>query len=409
MTTPFHIATALAFALLAIPESARAQPPVVDPLTLDAAFERALTQNPSIVAARLRRAIDLANLAVARQRRNPEARVELERETPRQAFGIAMPIEAGAKRARRMAVADAAIRLGEAEVARTIIEVRASVRRAYFERLVAEERLVLLDEVRAIATRARDAAQQRFDVGSAPRLEVLQAQLAVDAADNETTAAHGAASASRATLNALLGFPLDAAPLQTTTVAALVPPLLDAALARALTSNADLVVLQRKIDEATARMNLARALRVPDVVTEASITHGAEPEFNTGWRAAVGVELPLFTRYSAGVLVEQSTVTQLKAQREAIATRVRGEITALATMAAAQREQYVRYHDQIVPRAVEVEQMAEDSYKLGQTGIAALLQALQATRDVRLRALQSALDFETALSDLEGTVGSPLP
>jgi outer membrane protein TolC len=78
-------------------------------------------------------------------------------------------------------------------------------------------------------------------------------------------------------------------------------------------------------------------------------------------------------------------------------------------MAAAQREQYVRYHDQIVPRAAEVERMAEDSYKLGQTGIAALLQALQATRDVRLRALQSALDFETALSDLERTVGSPLP
>ena len=409
MTIHSHIAAAVTFTLIVIPASARAQSSVVDPLTLEAAFERALAQNPSIVAARLRRAIDVANLAVARQRRNPEARVELERETPRQAFSIAMPIEAGAKRARRIAVADAAIQLGEAEVARTVIEVRASVRRAYFDRLVAEERLVLLNEMRAIATRARDAAQQRFDVGSAPRLEVLQAQLAVDAADNEATAARGAVLASRATLNALLGLPLDAAPLQATTVAALVPPSLDAALARALPANAELAVLQRHIDEATARLSLARALRVPDVVAEASITHGAEPEFDTGWRVAVGVELPLFTRYSAAVLVEQATVTQLKAEREAAAMRVRGEIAALATMATSQREQYMRYHDQIVPRAAEVERMAEDSYKLGQTGIAALLQALQVTRDVRLRALQSALDLETALSDLERTVGSPLP
>ena len=42
--------------------------------------------------------------------------------------------------------------------------------------------------------------------------------------------------------------------------------------------------------------------------------------------------------------------------------------------------------------------MAEDSYRLGQTGIAAFLQALQATRDVRLRALQAAADFQRALA-----------
>ena len=55
------------------------------PLTLEAAFARALDANPDIRAARLRRAIDLSGLGVAAERPNPEAHVEIEKETPKQA------------------------------------------------------------------------------------------------------------------------------------------------------------------------------------------------------------------------------------------------------------------------------------------------------------------------------------
>ena len=55
-----------------------------EPLTLDAAFARALTSNPMIAAARLRRAIDLAGIDVAGERPNPEAHAEVEKETPKQ-------------------------------------------------------------------------------------------------------------------------------------------------------------------------------------------------------------------------------------------------------------------------------------------------------------------------------------
>ena len=76
-----------------------------------------------------------------------------------------------------------------------------------------------------------------------------------------------------------------------------------------------------------------------------------------------------------------------------------------AAIADAQRQQYLRYRDEILPQALEVERMAEDSYRLGQTGIAAYLQALQSSRDVRLRAIQSAADLQNALADLERAVG----
>ncbi len=380
-----------------------------EPLTLDAAFDRALAANPTIAAARLRRLADLAGVDVARERPNPEARVEFERETPTQAYGLSVPVETGGKRSRRIAVSEALVRTGEAEVAQTIIEVRAAVRRAYFARVAADARLALLVELQELATRARDAAQQRFDAGSAPRLEVLQAQLALEQADNDATAARAVAGASRAQLNALLALPLDAPVTLTTPLDAGGGSGLDEALARARTSNAELAVIARRIDEALARVALARALQLPDVVPEAQLTRGAEPEFQTGWRAAVAIAVPLFTRHRAGVRVEEALLAQLKGEREAVLTRVTGEVASAATLADAQRQQYQRYRDRILPQALEVERMAEDSYRLGQTGIAALLQALQASRDARLRSLQAGADFQSALADLERAIGAPLP
>jgi hypothetical protein len=51
---------------------------------------------------------------------------------------------------------------------------------------------MLLNETRDITVRVRDTAQQRFEAGSAPRLEVMQAQLTLASAENEATAAQTA-------------------------------------------------------------------------------------------------------------------------------------------------------------------------------------------------------------------------
>src|SRR5262245_17550913 len=84
-----------------------------DTLTLQAAVDRAFTANPTIAAARLRGAINAAGLAVAGERLNPEASVEFEKETPKQSYGVAVPLELGGKRDKRIAVSQATIRSGE--------------------------------------------------------------------------------------------------------------------------------------------------------------------------------------------------------------------------------------------------------------------------------------------------------
>jgi cobalt-zinc-cadmium efflux system outer membrane protein len=371
--------------------------------------QRALASHPRLIAARLKRAVNLASRDVAAERLNPEFRVELAKETPKEGYTVAMPLELGGKRTRRLQVADATIATGDAEVNQAMAEVQADVRRAYFAQFVAEQRQALLEEMQGLAQRARDAAQARFDAGGVPRLEVVQAQLALADVQNQAVAARGTVTAARASLNAAVGLPLDTP----TTVEASLDPgpglATTAAVARARAASAELAAIDRRIDEQRARVALAQALRRPDVTPEATLTRRAEPEFDTGWRAAVAMTMPVFTTHRAAVRVEEATLAQLTSEREAAAARISGEVASASAIAEAQRQQYLRYRDDILPQALEVERMAEDSYKLGQTGIAAYLQALQASRDVRLRSIQSAADLQSALADLERAIGALTP
>ena len=388
---------------------AQTQPPPTEPLTLQAAFDRVLNANPTIAAARLRRTVNVAGVSVAGERPNPEAHVEIEKETPKQSFGLSVPLELGGKRDRRIAVAEAALKVGEAELAQTLIDIRSRVRRAYFARLISDLRVSALDELRRFATRARDAAQARFDVGSAPRLELLQGQLALAQVDNEATATRATARAATIQLNALLGLPLDTPLTLATTLDAPTTLAGDPALARAQTSNTELAVLDRQIVEQTARLALAHALRTPDITPDFTFTHDSEPEFLYGWRVAATASIPLFTTRRAGVLLEEAALTVLNARRQAVLARISGEVVSASAVADAQRAAYLRYQNEILPQAQQVEVMAEDSYRLGQTGIAALLQALRASLDIRLRSLQAASDFQDAQGELERAIGAPIP
>jgi outer membrane protein, heavy metal efflux system len=396
--------TALLFAVPVV-----AQTPLANPLTLQEAMDRALAANPAIAAARLRGAVNVAGLALARERLNPEATFEIEKETPKQAYGFALPLELGGKRAKRIAVSQASVHTGDAELTATIAQVRNEVRRSYYAGLVADARVSVLREMRDLSLRARDTAQARFDTGDAPRLEVLQADLALAAAENEAAAAEGETLAARSRLNALLGQPLNTVQPLSTPIDAAGPVVSDEVLKIARAGSSEIMVLDRRIEEQRAKLLLAQALRVPDVIPTATLTHDAQPEFTYGWRAGVAVALPIFTSHKAGVLVEQTTLAQLMAEREATVFRINAEVTADAAAAEAQRLAYVRYRDIILPQAQQVEQLAQASYQLGQTGIAALLQAFQTSREVRLRSIDAISQLQTTLADLERAIGAPLP
>jgi len=401
----------------ALAQAAPAQQPVTQPeagpppatLTLNEAFARAVDANRTVAAARAARAIDLAGVGVAGQRPNPEASVEYDRpETPHWLFSAAVPLDINNKRQRRIDVANATLAVTEAETARVAADVRADVRRAYYQAVGAVRRVEIAQELVTIATRVRDAAQERFQTGAAPRLEALQASLALAQAENEANAARGDLTAARRELNALLAYPLDAAPALNDPLEGGALPAEAAVTQQALAANAELQVLQKQIDEARARLSLAQAMRRPDPTVTGTFVYDAPPDFTFGWHAAGSIAIPIFTTGKPDVAVAQATVNRAVAARDARAAQITGAVSSAFARAAAARQAFERYQREILPASVQVEQMAEESYRAGQTGLPAYLQAVQTARDIRQRALQAGLDYQLALADLEKAMGTAL-
>ncbi|HZF09957.1 MAG TPA: TolC family protein [Thermoanaerobaculia bacterium] len=406
--------TILAAAALAQP-APPALPADPAPLTLAQALDLALAANPGIAAARLRPEVARAGIDVARQRLNPQLTLEETKETPRDAATLAQEIEVAGKRRRRIELAQAQVASGEAEVARAIALTRSRVRRAFYALAAAERRRAEAEAVLHLAERTRDAARDRFNAGDVARLDVVQAELAAAQADNDRESALGALASARADLNTLLARP-PAAPLAVRGdlweggLADGVTPEGLAGLARtAVGASTEIALLDRGIAEQRAKVALARADNVPNPTVSGSVTHRSPPDFDWGWRASLTVAIPIFTHRGAAVTVEERTLAQLEAERRARAEEIAGAVYGAASAAAAQRQTVLRYRDQILPQAEEVERMAEDSYRSGQTGLPALLQAFQSTRDLRLKAIQAGADYQNALADLESAMGAPLP
>jgi len=377
-------------------------------LTLNDAINRAVEANRTILAARTARAIDVAGIRAAGQHPNPEISVESERETPHWAFGGTLPIEVSGKRARRIDVANATLAVTDAETARITADVRADVRRAYYLAVAANRRVQVAQELETIATRARDAAQERFQTGAAPRLDALQAQLALSEAQNQTASARGDLLAARTELNTLLAYPPEAAPELSDTLEAGPLPTVAEASQQALAANAELRVLERQLDEARARVALAQAMRRPDPSVSATVTYDSPPDFTTGWRIGGNIALPIFTTGRADVAVAEATLTRATADRDARAAQISGAVAAAVARATAARQAVVRYQNDVLPASLQVEAMAQEAYTSGQTGLPALLQTLQSAREIRQRALQAALDYQLALAELERAMGTTL-
>jgi len=377
-------------------------------LTLEAAVARALVTNPTIAAARLQRPVDAAALDVAAERPNPDLAFEWSKETPRQSIGATVPIELGGKRQRRMEVATAGIAIGEADVARLINDIRNDVRRAYFTTVAANRRVQIADDVCVLAQRARDAAAARVLAGDVPESDLTQAELALASAESNGVAARGEAAAAWEELLALMGGPVDApAVLADSLTSGAVPSVVEATRL-ADEANTEVRTIDARLVEQAALINLANALRVPDITPGATFTYGAQPEFRVGWRMSVGVTLPVFTRHHAAVTLEQATMARLRAEHDAAVARISGTVRAAVARAASAREQATRYETTIMPLALETERQAQAAYDGGQIGLPALIQALQIARESRERGLQVGLELQLALADLERAVGAPI-
>ncbi len=390
---------------------AAAPPAPSIPLTYDGALDLATSRNLGLEAARRQRAIREAAIRAARQIPNPDVSFELTRDTPHETAGIDLPIEIGGKRSRRIDLAKEELTLADVDVRAELRAVRKELRQAFYSLVAGEARVAVAESVLEIARRVRDAAQARFETGAAPRLEVLQADLGVTRAETELDLARSERIGAQANLNAVLNLP----PRQAVSVSGRLTdrtsaPAYELALASAITSNVDLIRLDREIAVEQRRADLLRAERTPTPTFSLGAMFGNPGgDFSSGLRGAVSIGVPIFSRNQGEIAQSIATTSQLRAEREATKRDVENTVFAVIARIDAQRRQLDAYQQRLVPTATDLESLAEESYRAGRTSILGVLDAQRSLRDLRREALQVMLDLQFSLADLEEILGTALP
>ena len=379
------------------------------PLTFGAALELATARNLGLEAARRQRAIREAQVRVARQWANPDVSFEATQDTPHENLVFGLPVEVGGQRGRRIAVAKEELTLADLDVRVEMTVLRRNLRRAFYGLLAATERSRLTDEVVGLAERVKAVAQTRFEEGAAPRLEVLQADVGLARAQADADLARSARASALADLNAVLNQP----PGQAVSVAgdlAEGPAIPDftGAMALAGASNVEILSADREAAVEGRRLDLLRAERIPTPTVTFGLPMNAPGEYSVGKSLGLAMTIPLFSRNQGEIAQSQATIDQVRAKRDAAHRMVESAVFAALARIDAERRQLDAYRTRVIPAAVELATLAEESYKAGRDTLLALLDAQRSLRDVKRDYLQALLDYQAALADLEEVIGGPI-
>ncbi len=378
-------------------------------MTYQQAWGMVQERNLDLAAARRERAVRQAAVAIASTRPNPSTSAEFSRDEPHASVLLEWPIELGGQRQKRIDLAEAEGKLFEAEYAELIKEVRAESRRSFYGLLLRMEQAQLERRQLEIAQRATQAAEERFQEGAAPFLEVRQARLEESRSGARIDLAEKEIMAARIELAALLNLDEAQLPPVVGDLEAFPPQFdLDEYLQTALQQNPRVQALVLQIDAEERRSILLHAENSPGLSAIGGADLGST-DFSAGPRVGLSVEIPLVQKRSGEIQRAQAVQFQLQIALEAARHKISAAVTAAASRLRAQQARLLTWRGEISPTAEELEQLALESYREGRSSILGVLEAQRSRREVESELLQAKFDLQMAVAALEEAGGVVIP
>lgn len=329
--------------------------------------------------------------------------------TPRAALAtFEQPLFTGGRVSAALSRARAGERMAEAAVDNVRADLAASVAEAYGAVLIAEEQQRLYAALIATTSEVVRHAQNRFDVGDAPRTDLSQANARLAEARAQLAAAHGAIRVTRARLASLIGHdpgqlgPLPAPPA--------LPADLEAAILAAENNSPAIARAKAGLDAALAGERGARAERLPTVgaFAEASTVRD---QFFPGYRgdaATIGVRArwQIFDGGRVRGQVDEARA-EVRGARARIAA-VRDQVQEAITAAHAAVESSALIEQAAAEQRAAAEEAARnvrDEVKVGQKPQLDLLDAEREATASGVLALRARADRVTAAWRLNALLG----
>ena len=405
----------LAFALVALPLVARAEP-----LGVGEVLRRVAERSPEQAVAAGGIDVARADVLTARMLPNPTLLLTAAQSEPVFAASLAQRLPIFGQRGAEVRAAERGVELARAEAQLAVWRLRHDARIAYYNVARAEESLAIAQASEELARRIAQMAAERFDAGAGTRLDRDQGALVDVRALQEIADRRTMAAIARLELARLLGAPPEelgalADPLATIGAT---PPL-EELLAQARARHPELRALVAERDAARARAIAARVERRPVPTLELGIELLNESTCNPksasttpnciGPHVGLSFDLPVLN-LNGGPIARAEAEAQLaelklRAASLRVEIGVRGAYQALS--AAVTRARF--FEAEYLPKAISVERMAREGFAEGKNGLVQVIDAQRSVLEARLGLVETQFAIQSARADLEEASGVALP
>ncbi len=310
---------------------------------------------------------------------------------------IDQTIERGGKRDLRMRGAEFRSGAAHQDLADTLRQGHIALQQAYYDLMLAQEKLRIAEDNAQLFARTVEAARIRLNAGDISRSELSRIQVDALRAENDVRQARNDQQQAQAGLAYQLGAEADALELHATDSWPALQAL-PAAESGSIEQRADVRSAMLRVKAAEAARDLAMSLKTRDVTVGMQLEHNAmDRQSDT---VGFGISIPLMTGYEyqgeigraeAELFSAQDDLERVRAQARTDITKARSDLEAAA-------ERVQRFDSSLLGEASHALESSEFAYTHGAISVMDLLDARRIYKATQMDAVTARADYAKALA-----------
>ena len=316
---------------------------------------------------------------------------------------VSQPVEWPGMRRARQRAAEAALAGSQAAVDATRLYLRAEVKIAFYQLLLAQRNAELIAEALAIAQDFLRGVKARVDAGQARPFEALKANVEVQKVSNDLNHAQHALVVGRSRLNAVTGGVLGKNfDVRGDFVS---PPLelnLDGLAASAKIQHPTVRRVQKEIERAEHSVVQERQSLIPSVTISGLFQQEAA---ETAYLARLSVPIPLWYRRQGEITGALSAKQRAEAEQVRIQNELVAAITESVEEAHAAQDRIEVFEKGLLKQAEETLRIAKISFQQGAASLLEFIDAQRVHRQMLLEYTQARASFSVEVARLERWTG----
>ena len=406
--------------------AAIAQVQPIEPLTIEQAVAEAIDKNLTILTEKYSVLMAQARLVTTGLRPNPVLSVgadhldalgtgydaENAAGPPEYSMRTDFVFERGAKRRRRIDVADAGLSVTRLQLLNTTRSVVLEVQATFVDLLLAKAELSLQEDTRATFHKTVEVNTLRVLQGDLAEAELIRAQVAEQLIENTLLQARLKIDVARLRLQALLGrkrtdkLPDASGSFRREDVAAPVEVL----RTRAFSTRPDYLALHRESARSRAELRLQLAQGIADytIGTEYRRQQGLAGRGNSlGFFFSSSV--PAFSRNQGEIERARQEQLQAEARIRALQSTIETEVDTAWLQSRTSREALRRIEEKMIAKAIDVRLITQQAYHRGAISFVEFLDAQRAYYDTIQLRNRALAEYAKSLYAMDAAIGANIP